>query len=78
MFFFSANCPAGTFKDDRIDSCVDCPSATYQDRENSLACSPCPKGYTTYNKRSKSLADCKGSLLFLHTGRLVLKLAQST
>ncbi|KAG8199879.1 hypothetical protein JTE90_015870 [Oedothorax gibbosus] len=53
------SCPAGTYKDIRINSCVDCPAATYQDRENSLSCSSCPIGYTTSTRRSKSVEDCK-------------------
>ncbi|GFU12555.1 sushi, von Willebrand factor type A, EGF and pentraxin domain-containing protein 1 [Nephila pilipes] len=53
------DCPPGTFKDDRTDACVECPVATYQEKEKSFSCQPCPRGYTTYETRSKSFSDCK-------------------
>ncbi|KAF8785452.1 Sushi like protein [Argiope bruennichi] len=53
------DCPAGTYKHDTKEQCINCPRASYQDKKNSLACLPCPLGYTTYRKRSKFFSDCK-------------------
>ncbi|CAL1281077.1 unnamed protein product [Larinioides sclopetarius] len=53
------DCPAGTYKNDFMDVCIDCPQASYQDKINAFSCLPCPLGYTTYEKRSRSLSDCK-------------------
>lgn len=58
----SGNCSAGFFWNTTIDSCVECPLDSYQDKKWQVNCTACAFGRKTNDTGSTSDNDCQGKV----------------
>ncbi|CAL1301825.1 unnamed protein product [Larinioides sclopetarius] len=52
-------CLPGTYSPTGLETCLACPTGTYQEREGQKACNLCPEGTTTASSQSVSILDCR-------------------
>ncbi|XP_035698663.1 sushi, von Willebrand factor type A, EGF and pentraxin domain-containing protein 1-like [Branchiostoma floridae] len=55
-----ASCSTGTFYDEAVHECTECPRGQYQDQDGQLECKTCPPGTSTVQTAATSVLDCKG------------------
>ena len=47
----SAQCPAGTYLDDKASRCIKCPENMITEKEGATSCTPCPLGHIANEER---------------------------
>ncbi|CAH1793779.1 unnamed protein product [Owenia fusiformis] len=56
--FVSADCPNGTFFEEKNRRCLDCPLGKYTDEPGLLKCKPCPTHWSTYDPGATEKYNC--------------------
>lgn len=61
IFLLLVECAAGTFYDDKTETCQMCPKGQYQPDAGKAQCLSCSQGQTTKTKGSQQPAQCEGT-----------------